>query len=374
MTDAPVRILIVDDSALYRLAIRHSLEDLPGVMIVGVAKDGADALQQIEECDPDLLTLDVRMPDTGGIEVLQEINRRRLRPKAIMVSSLTAHGAQATTEALLEGAFDFILKPSSTDSTENRRLLTDALAEKITAFRQTSRDIGAMEPGAVSVPVLGTTAQPSKVVSCQAVVVGVSTGGPAALKQVLPALPADLPVPVLVVQHMPAQYTRALAGRLDKLCQLNVVEAASGSEVKPGSVLVAPGGRQMKLRPRDGRVFAQITDDAPENGCRPAVDYLLRSVVSVFGGDVLSVVMTGMGRDGLLGCQLLKEQGGVVFTQHPRGCVVFGMPKAVMDGGLADRVLPLGRIAPAIVSHVERSVGHNKSHGTTGRVGSHGRN
>jgi len=374
VTDAPVRILIVDDSALYRLAIRHSLEDLPGVMIVGVAKDGADALQQIEECDPDLLTLDVRMPDTGGIEVLQEINRRRLRPKAIMVSSLTAHGAQATTDALLEGAFDFILKPSSTDSTENRRLLTDALAEKITAFRQTSRDIGAMEPGAVSVPVLGTTARPSKVVSCQAVVVGVSTGGPAALKQVLPALPADLPVPVLVVQHMPAQYTRALAGRLDKLCQLNVVEAASGSEVKPGSVLVAPGGRQMKLRPRDGRVFAQITDDAPENGCRPAVDYLLRSVVSVFGGDVLSVVMTGMGRDGLLGCQLLKEQGGVVFTQHPRGCVVFGMPKAVMDGGLADRVLPLGRIAPAIVSHVERSVGHNKSHGTTGRVGSHGRN
>ena len=374
MPDVPVRLLIVDDSALYRLAIRQSLQDLPGVVIVGVAKDGVDALQKIEEFDPDLLTLDVQMPDMDGIEVLQEINRRGLRPKAIMVSSLTAHGAQATTDALLEGAFDFILKPSSTDSAENRALLKDALAERITAFRQTSRDIGGTQPGAVFVPVLGTTARPSRVVPCQAVVIGVSTGGPAALKEVLPALPADLPVPVLVVQHMPAQYTRALAGRLDEMCKLNVVEAASGSEVKPGSVLVAPGSRQMKLRRRDDRVLAQITDDAPENGCRPALDYLLRSVVRVFGGDVLSVIMTGMGRDGFLGCQLLKEQGGSVFIQHPRGCVVFGMPKAVMDGGLADRVLPLGRIAPAIMSHVERSVGHNKPHGVTGRVGSHGRN
>jgi two-component system chemotaxis response regulator CheB len=374
VTDAPVRILIVDDSALYRLAIRHSLQDLPGVIIVGVAKDGVDALQKIEEFAPDLLTLDVQMPDIDGIGVLREIKRRRLRTKAIMVSSLTAHGAKATMDALLEGAFDFILKPSSAESGENGRLLKDALAERIAAFRQTSRDRDALKPGAVSVPEPDTTARSSKPVSCQAVVIGVSTGGPSALKQVLPALPANLPVPVLVVQHMPAKFTGALAGRLDEICKLNVVEAASGSEVKPGSVLVAPGGRQMKLRRQDDRVIVQITDDAHENGCRPAVDYLLRSVVSVFGGDVLSVVMTGMGRDGFLGCQLLKQQGGSVFVQHPRGCVVFGMPKAVMDGGLADRVLPLSRIAPAIVSHVERSVGYNKPHGVTGKVESHERN
>jgi two-component system chemotaxis response regulator CheB len=373
VTDAPVRILIVDDSALYRLAIRHALQDLSGVEIVGVAKDGTDALRKIEEYDPDLLTLDVQMPDLDGLEVLQEISRRQLRPKAIMVSSLTAHGAQATTDALLEGAFDFILKPSSRDSAENRRLLKDALAERITAFRQTRHDTASMRPGAASVVTLGTTARPRAVTSCQAVVIGVSTGGPAALKQVLPALPADLPVPVLVVQHMPAQYTQALAGRLDGMCRLDVTEAVDGSELKAGTVLIAPGGRQMKVRRRDHRVFIRITDDASENGCRPAVDYLLRSVVSVFGREVLSVIMTGMGRDGFLGCQLLKDQGGHVFAQHQHDCVVYGMPKAIIDGGLADRVLPLGRIAPGIVSHLERSLAYDNPHGTAAKVGRHGR-
>jgi two-component system chemotaxis response regulator CheB len=357
MTENPIRLLIVDDSALYRQMIRNVLREVPDVTIVGVARDGMDALRMMEELDPDLLTLDVQMPDMDGIQVLREINRRRLRSKAIMISSLTSQGAQVTTDALLEGAFDFILKPVGKDPADSRKRLYDALEEKIGAFRQTLasgrqriRAIGAMPPRTI-LPQQKTTSS----TVCRAVIIATSTGGPAALKQVLPTLPAELPVPVMVVQHMPPKYTRSLAHRLDEICPLQVAEAANGAAVKAGSVLIAPGGRQMKLNNRNERVQVQITDDDAEHGCRPSADYLIRSAIEIFRGQILVVIMTGMGRDGFEGCRLLKETDGSIFAQHPHGCVVYGMPKVVIDHGIADRVLPLGRIGPAIVAHVKRS-------------------
>jgi two-component system chemotaxis response regulator CheB len=348
----PTRLLIVDDSALYRQTIGNVLRDATDVDVVGIARDGHDALEKIASLDPDLLTLDVQMPDLDGIGVLREINRRRLRPKAIMVSSLTSEGAQVTTDALLEGAFDFILKPTGADPTENRQRLRAALDEKIGAYRQSIRRRrvpgrrAPAEPDADEAPPGGAV--------CRAVLVGTSTGGPPALKTVLPQLPADFPVPVLIVQHMPPKYTESLAQRLDEACPLDVSEAADGSEVVPGRVLIAPGGRQMKLARKNGAIRARITDDPQEHGCRPAVDYLFRSAIEAFDGAALGVIMTGMGRDGLRSCELLKARGGCVFAQHEDGCTVYGMPKAVIDEGIADRIVPLDGIGRAVVRHVLR--------------------
>jgi two-component system chemotaxis response regulator CheB len=356
MADGPTRLLVVDDSALYRQAVCNVLRDAPEVTIVGIAKDGVDALEKIKELDPDLLTLDVQMPDMDGIGVLREINRRRLRPKAIMLSSLTSEGAQVTTDALLEGAFDFILKPSGGDVTENHRRLREALDEKIGAFRQ-SDDRAAVNKRRARGPAV-TAPEPEvapDAAVCRAVLIGTSTGGPVALKEVLPRIPAPFSVPVLVVQHMPPEYTKALARRLDEMCALDVAEATNGAELRPGTAFIAPGGRQMKLTCRNDRVLVRITDDPPENRCRPSVDYLFRSAVEVFDGNALGVIMTGMGQDGLNGCAELKRRGGRVFAQDECGCMVYGMPKAVIEQGLADRVLPLARIGPAITRYVDRS-------------------
>jgi two-component system chemotaxis response regulator CheB len=358
MVEGPIRVLVVDDSALYRVTIRNVLREVADIAVVGIARNGVEALEKIEELEPDLLTLDVQMPDMDGIGVLREINRRGLSPKAIMVSSLTAHGAQVTTDALLEGAFDFVLKPSGSDPAQNRQQLRDALAEKISAYRQTDSRIGERDrsqlgTAEVESPRDAPSRDKATDARCRVVIIAASTGGPAALKEVLPVLPAELPVPVLVVQHMPAQYTQSLARRLDEHCALNVTEATDGGAVVAGSILIAPGGRQMRVISHNDVVRVRITDDPPENNCRPAADYLLRSAVRVFGGEALAVVITGMGRDGLEGCRALKESGGKIFAQHSLGCVVYGMPKAIIEDGIADRVLTLRRIGAAILTHLE---------------------
>lgn len=360
MSDPPTRILIVDDSALYRQTIHNVLRGMPGVTVVGAARDGREALEKVEQLAPDLLTLDVRMPDMDGIAVLREVRRRRLRAKAIMVSSFTSEGAQVTTDALLTGAFDFILKPSGSDAVGNRERLREELLEKITAFRDARQETGQrLAPRSISrraVPTQGVAEAATVARSpCRAVLLGASTGGPAAFKIVLPRLPADLGVPVLVVQHMPPKFTLSLAERLNGLSPLDVVEAVHGMKVRASQVLIAPGGYHMGVARTAGAATVQITEDPPENGCRPSVDYLFRSAAAAYQGDVLGVVMTGMGRDGCLGAAAIKEAGGSVFAQDEEGCVVYGMPKAVITAGHADRILPLGKVAAAIVRHVKRS-------------------
>ena len=348
MADA-LRILVVDDSALYRQLVKNVLRDCAGVEVVGVAKSGEEALQLVGELAPDLLTLDVRMPGMDGIEVLRELRRRRSPAKALMLSSLTAAGAKVTTDALLEGAFDFILKPSSADAAANRRTLHDALAEKIEALRCSG---GARTSRAKASRGDAELIQPSD--RFEAVLIGTSTGGPIALREVLPAFPEDFPLPVLVVQHMPAQYTHSLAERLNETSPLEVVEACDGMTLEAGWAYIAPGGRHMKVLRRAGKPILQITDEPQENGCRPAVDVLFRSAALVFGGKVIAVIMTGMGRDGVEGCRLLKQQGAFVIAEHADTCVVYGMPKAVIDERLADSVVPLDRIATNVVRRVKR--------------------
>ena len=281
-THPPTRVLVVDDSALYRQSITNVLRDSPDVVVVGRAADGAAALEQIAELDPDLLTLDVQMPGIDGIGVLREIKSRRGRARAIMVSSFTAAGAEVTTEALLEGAFDFVLKPSGGTPEANREQLKEALLQRIVAFRESQQ--GRLSRRPIRVPAGGVAeTTPHATSPCRAVLIGTSTGGPAALKTVLSKLPESLSVPVLVVQHMPPKYTQSLAARLDTLCPLRVMEAVDGAEVEAGTVLIAPGGRHMQLRRKGQQFSTQLIDDPPELGCRPAINYLLRSAADVSG-------------------------------------------------------------------------------------------
>ncbi len=292
-----------------------------------------------------------------------------------MVSSLTANGAQITMDALMEGAFDFIHKPGGPDAAVNRQTLLVALSEKIAIFRDSRTDrIVRPRPAllprssrwiltrAVPPPLLRVVAKISEtkepsLTDCEAVLIGTSTGGPVALREVLALLPGDFPVPILIVQHMPAQYTHSLARRLNEASQLEVVEACDGMTLEPGWAFLAPGGRHMKVVRRGNRNKIQITDDPPENSCRPAVDYLFRSAVEVFGGKVLAVIMTGMGRDGTEGCRQLKERGAFVIAQHPEGCVVYGMPKAVADEQLANQIVPLDQIAGAVMERLRPKPG-----------------
>ncbi|KAA1262374.1 Chemotaxis response regulator protein-glutamate methylesterase [Rubripirellula obstinata] len=361
-----LRILIVDDSALYRQAITAALREVDGVQIVGTAKDGQEAIEKIELLKPDLLTLDVEMPIMNGIETLREMNRLRLSARAIMVSSLTEAGAKVTLDALYEGAFDFIAKPSG-GLFETRAILQVALAEKFDAFRSHQSTAGVLKKIARS-----SIAQPSSGGGndadqpCRMVVIGTSTGGPKALRFVLPRFDADFPVPIVVVQHMPPDYTGMMARRMNEECNLPVVEVAERQAILPGTIYIAPGGKHLQFTSTAGAITGHLTDDPPENSCRPAVDYTLRSAVDVTDGQALAVIMTGMGKDGMLGCQRLKDCGGTVYTQDAESSAVYGMPKSVVDAGLSDRELPLGKIAAAVTRHVYRRQAANRSTKTGG--------
>ena len=349
MDSQKLRVLIVDDSAIYRQTLSNIMRGIASIEVVGHAKNGTDAIQKMVDLDPDAITLDYEMPDIDGIKVLRRMRRRGIRAKAIMVSSYTTEGARVTTDALLEGAFDFLLKPSKGTPDQNREQLKVALLERLSLVADSiGGSLVAAEHESVDEDV-----QPQK--GCEAVVIGASTGGPVALRQVLSELPGDLSVPVIIVQHMPQQFTATLARRLDDICQLDVVETTEGGRVRPGAVYVAAGGKHTKLTRRDKHIVTHLSDDPPENSCRPAIDYTLRSASEVFGGRVLAVILTGMGRDGAKGCEVLKKAGGRVFAQHPDGCTVYGMPKSVIEAKLSDKVIPLSRIAKAIRQTTRRS-------------------
>lgn len=357
-----LRVLVVDDTAIYRKIISDVLRTIPGVEVVGTAVNGRIALDKMAELRPDVVTLDLEMPELGGVQVLQELRRQQSPVGAIMLSAFTSAGAAATTEALRLGAFDFVLKPTGASPLESAGQLRTKLAGQLSAFAASRGQT--LAPSAceqrVETPVT-RTAPPVQVIKtsgarAKLVVLGISTGGPEALTRMVPCLPRDLAAPVLIVQHMPPLFTKSLADDLNQRSLLNVQEAVDGHIAQAGDVLIAPGGRQMKIEPSELGPVIRITDDPPENSCRPAVDYLFRSAAHHYGDGVLAVIMTGMGNDGTLGCRLLKRRGASVIAQNKETCVVYGMPSVVAEEGLADAVVPLAEIAGQITQRVGQGV------------------
>lgn len=346
MPSSRLTVLIADDSALYRQMLQNVLQRIPNVDIVGTAVDGVDAVAQALELRPDVMTLDIQMPKLDGVGVLRELRARGSRTKAIMVSSLTLDGAPATVEALMEGAFDVIAKPVGVDPHIARGSIHEALIEKLAAVVDGRQAAG--EPAAASAP--RRLAAIRSAATIEAIAIGTSTGGPRALRSVIPLLPADLPAPVFVVQHMPAGFTASLANRLNEISPLRVREAAHGDMIEPGNVFVAAGGWHLTIERHQAGMRCVLDAGPVRHGCRPSFDSLLETMVAHYGGKTLAVVMTGMGQDGLAGCRGVKDAGGTVITQSADGCAVYGMPKVVAQAGLADAVLPVEAIAEAITA------------------------
>ena len=360
-----LRVLVVDDTIVYRSCVSDILKEIPDVELVGVAHNGQIALSKVAALTPDLLTLDIEMPVMNGLEVLTELRKHHPQVGAIMLSTLTADGSDMTMKALELGAFDFILKPQSGTLAENKKQIKDALQPMLAAYARGRflRKSGGVPPPvkaprAVLRPAMGTSpaAGPAgqggkKRPPSEIIAIGISTGGPNALGQMLPMLPGNLGVPVLVVQHMPPVFTKSLAASLDKKCGLTVKEAEEGEAIKANIVYIAPGGKQMKLVADAGGTHrrVRITNDPPENSCKPSADYMFRSIADYYVGRTTAVIMTGMGSDGTKGLEILKRKGAYVIAQDEATCVVYGMPKAPTESGLVDCVAPLGRIADEIV-------------------------
>lgn len=360
---SPLKVLVVDDTVFYRKIVSDVLSEIPGVDVVGTAHNGKAALLKIKSLQPDLLTLDIEMPEVSGIEVLKRLQSEAIDVGAVMLSTLTREGGAMTMRALELGAFDFIPKPQSGTMAENKIAVQKALEPILHAFRRRCRirlphkfrpkvektgDSGT-RPGAVPFKSVVKRRNPSSIIA-----IGISTGGPNALARMLPQLPVDIGVPVVIVQHMPPMFTQSLANNLDNKCALEVHEAVNGEPLRPNVVYIAPGGKQMKIAAgADGRTrIIKITDDPPENSCKPSVDYLFRSVAELYVGRATGVIMTGMGSDGTAGIKQMKNNGAVVIAQDEGSCVVFGMPREPIRQGLVDVIASLDSISQEIINTV----------------------
>ncbi|WP_448873342.1 protein-glutamate methylesterase/protein-glutamine glutaminase [Desulfobulbus propionicus] len=381
MLGKKIKVLVVDDTIVYRKAVSDILGEMPGIEVVGVAHNGKIAVAKIQSLKPDLLTLDIEMPEMNGLEVLQYLQQHAPQVSAIMVSTLTSEGGDMTMRALELGAYDFILKPTAKNILESRQQLRSLLTPLIKAFQTGRTTIGSLQAGPRASggrpSTSGVTGGRSKAAGpatlplgkfattstspvrrkgkSEIVTIGISTGGPNALARMMPMLPSDLGVPILIVQHMPPVFTKSLANSLNTKCALSVKEAQDGEPLEANVAYIAPGGKQMKLvASTDGTSrLIKITNDPPENSCKPSADYLFRSVADYYVGRATAVIMTGMGSDGTRGLQILKQKGAFIIGQDEQSCVVYGMPKAPADLGLTDVVTPLDNIAGEIVKSVK---------------------
>lgn len=347
-----IRVLVVDDSTVIRRLLTDSLASDTSLEVVGTAANGKIALAKIPQVNPDVITLDMEMPEMDGISTLVEI--RKLYPKlpVIMFSTLTQRGAEATLDALAKGANDYVTKPANVGSvTAAMQNVRNELVPKIKAFCPWLAKPTTIVPKrpAVRPDLVGPKRMVTPSNRIDVVAIGSSTGGPNALQVVLSRIPADFPVPIVIVQHMPPIFTKHLATRLDQLSPLRVFEAQRGDSIAAGGAWIAPGDFHMLLRREGTDIRVDLNQGTPENSCRPAVDVLFRSTVEIFGGNILSVVLTGMGQDGARGCEAIRDAGGRVIAQDEATSVVWGMPGAVCQAGLADQVLPLEKIADEIV-------------------------
>jgi two-component system chemotaxis response regulator CheB len=363
----PLRVLAADDSAVMRgilrtLFQRHAEDtrsELPGMELVAISRDGVECLQDVTRLNPDVLVLDLEMPRLNGLDVLDRLRHTRPRLPVIMCSSHTELGARATLDALARGAADYVMKPAGQRDLESAlAMLAGQLLPRIAAFaRGRARTEAARRLNVVAAK--RPEEQGSAGVPIEILVIGVSTGGPTALEQLLPGIAPDLPVPVLIVQHMPKVFTNVLAERLDRCCSLRVAEAYHGALLQPGVVWIAPGDAHMEV----ALVPARYDRDAsggqvrlhyqePLHHCRPAVDYLFLSAARVYGAGTLALVLTGMGSDGLDGARAIHDRGGVVLAQDEATSAVWGMPGRVAESGIAAAVLALDAMAREVNQRV----------------------
>ena len=348
-----IRVLIVDDSAFMRSTIGRIIENAPGLAIAGKAMNGAFALKKIETELPDIIVLDLEMPEMNGIEFLKERRRRGIGIPVIILSSLAERGARITMEALALGATDFVQKPSGSTSAD-LSTVADQLVGLLHAYGDRSKDKKAPRP----TPAVYKNSRPPDsqrrdiTERIDLVAIGISTGGPNALRKLFSEIRSDFPVPILVVQHMPAGFTHEFAESLDRLCPLKVKEAEDGDVVRPGRVFIAPGGYHMTVVGRRLATTIKLIQSEPVNGHRPSADVLFRSLEAAFGNRILGVLMTGMGRDGAKGIGDIYNSGGMTIAQDSESSVVYGMPKVALENGVVDSVVSLDDMAAAISSVV----------------------
>jgi two-component system chemotaxis response regulator CheB len=354
-----IRVLVVDDVALFRRVVADELSRDPAIEVAGTAANGRIALAKVQHLQPDIIILDVEMPEMDGLATLKELRRLYPRLPVIMFSALTEQGAEATLDALALGATDYFTKPAGPGGIDaSLTVIRDQLIPEIKALcaGKSAPAGGAVSselaPGRSS-PASKSRMPPGALVGpIEVLAIGTSTGGPNALAELFRGLPADFPVPIVIVQHMPAMFTRLLAERLSAQFAIPVEEGRSGTSLAAGRAWIAPGDHHMVLT-RDGtQVRLLVHQDPPENSCRPAVDVLLRSVARIFGARSLTVILTGMGEDGLRGCKAIREAGGQIVAQDEASSIVWGMPGQVARAGLADRVVPLSIMADEILHRV----------------------
>jgi two-component system chemotaxis response regulator CheB len=352
-----IRVLIADDAVVVRRMLGDVLSGDPELEVAGAAANGRIALARIPQANPDVVILDVEMPEMDGLETLRALRRTYPFLPVIMFSTLTQRGAAATLDALSLGANDYVTKPANVGSAH--QAIEHIRAELIPKVKMFCAKAAGLElpqlprPTPPTIPGTKHLAVPFRHAGrVEVVAIGVSTGGPNALSELVPEFPADFSAPILIVQHMPPVFTKLLAERLETRAHIKVEEGAPGQAVEAGHAFIAPGNYHMIVQREEGSVRIQTNQDPPENSCRPAVDVLFRSVAGTYGAGVLGVVMTGMGQDGLRGSERIREAGGQVFVQDEGTSVVWGMPGFVANAGLADRILPLQQLGSEIVRRV----------------------
>ena len=341
------RVLIVDDAVVVRKTLSDAIARDPALEVAGTASNGRFALAKFPALKPDVIHLDIEMPEMDGLETVRQLRKIDVRVPIIMFSTLTEHGAYATLEALALGATDYVTKPSNRDMAETLETVSGELIPRIHALCHLPGARAAVPPKLAAPPAAGW--KPHLLAPVQLVAIGVSTGGPDALARLLPTLPANFPVPLLIAQHMPPIFTSLLAARLTAKSSFPVRECVSGEPLTPGCAIIAPGDFHMVIRRENGAVVLKTHQAPKENFCRPSVDVLFDSIVPLFGARSLAVVLTGMGQDGLRGCEALRAAGSRVYVQDEASSVVWGMPGFVARSGFADKILPLDLIGDEIV-------------------------
>jgi len=357
-----IKVLVVDDSVVIRRIVTESLSSDPEFEVVGYAANGLIALQKAAELKPDAITLDIEMPEMDGLTTVRRLRAAASTSCIIMCSTLTTRGASAALDALMLGANDYVTKPSNTGPMDSARtMLHNELIPKIKQFFEVKKAFAAPRsiPASVAMPSQVANRLPAMPLFTmpgerKIVAIGVSTGGPTALMEIVPQFPASFQLPVVIVQHMPPLFTKLLAERLQAQSTFEVVEATNGMPLKPGRIVIAPGDFHMRLHRSGPEVVVHLDQGPRENSCRPAVDVLFRSVAEVYAGGVVGVILTGMGHDGLHGMEQLKSKGAYLIAQDQASSVVWGMPGAVVEAGLADSVLDLRAVVPEILRQVSR--------------------